>query len=133
MAEPVYVVEGFRRWMRRQVLRDIDLCRAVAEMAGGLIDADLGSGLLKKRVARSGAGKSGGHRVLVANRRGGAWFFIDGFAKSSRANVSEKQLRLRRMAAMRLTAMTGGERQSALLEGELKEVDCDAKTEVRSN
>lgn len=61
-------------------------------MERGLIDADLGGGVLKKRVARPGRGKSGGARTLVATNRGDRWFFVFGFEKSVRANVSAKEL-----------------------------------------
>ena len=37
----------------------------------GLIDANLGGEVLKKRVARKGQGKRGGYRVIVAARKGG--------------------------------------------------------------
>ncbi|MEY2912716.1 MAG: hypothetical protein RLZZ184_2025 [Cyanobacteriota bacterium] len=42
------------------------LCNAVAEMLAGLYDADLGGGLFKKRIARSGKGKRASFRTLVA-------------------------------------------------------------------
>lgn len=127
MAEPVYVIEGFHRWMRKQVLRDLDLCRAVAEMTRGLIDADLGSGLLKKRIARSGAGKSRGYRAVVANRRDRPWFFVQGYAKSERDSVDGMALALCRVHAASLLSMSATDISEALSNGELKEVKCDAK------
>ena len=43
---------------------------AAIETAGrGLIDADLGGGLIKQRVARPGQGKRGGFRMMIAFRR----------------------------------------------------------------
>lgn len=78
----VYAMRWFHRWMLRQGLEDADLCRTVHEMARGLVDADLGGGLFKQRVARIGQGKRGGYRTIVATRKSGAWFFLYGFAKS---------------------------------------------------
>jgi len=100
----------------------------VAEMARGLIDADLGSGLVKKRIARCGAGKSSGYRALVARRSGGSWFFIRGYAKSEMESVDPPGLKLCRAIARELTSLS----DSALAEKagtrQLKEVDCDAQT-----
>ncbi|WP_431262818.1 type II toxin-antitoxin system RelE/ParE family toxin [Roseateles chitinivorans] len=106
--------------------KDSDLCRAVAEMSLGLIDASLGSGLLKKRIARHGAGKSGGYRVLVAYRGGGPWFFIEGYAKGALSDVPPKRLRAVRDLAGMLLDMTDDQLSDDLRVGLLKEVRCDA-------
>lgn len=98
-------------------------------MAQGLIDADLGSGLVKKRIARSGAGKRGGFRALVANRSGGPWFFIRGYAKNAMSNVGAESLFLCRATAHELTTTTNEGLSAMLANGQLKEVNCDAKTE----
>lgn len=66
----VFKVRDFDRWMRKTSLSDEALCVAVAEMAAGLVDADLGGGVLKKRIAVPGKGKSGGFRTLVATNKG---------------------------------------------------------------
>lgn len=132
MAAAVFVVEGFGRWMRKQVLRENDLCRAVGEMTRGLVDADLGSGLFKKRIARSGAGKSGGYRALVANRRDGPWFFVEGYAKNKLDNVDHRRLRASRSLGQSLMAMTGPELEAAVASHALEEVNCDAQAQVRS-
>lgn len=78
--------------MRKTELTDPRLCAAVEEMGRGLIDADLGGGILKKRVALPGRGKSGSTRTIVATNRGSRWFFVFGFEKNERANVSAKEL-----------------------------------------
>ena len=66
----VFKTRFFSRWMRKTELTDSALCRAVAEMAQGLIDADLGGGVVKKRIGLAGRGKRGGARTLVATNRG---------------------------------------------------------------
>jgi hypothetical protein len=78
--------------MRKSALTDELLCRAISEMAEGLIDAELGGGVVKKRVPLPGRGKSGGTRVLLATNRGSLWFFLFGFEKSERANVNSREL-----------------------------------------
>ena len=61
-------------------------------MRQGLIDADLGAGVIKKRVPLPGRGKSGGARTLVATNKGDRWFFVFGFGKNERANISPQEL-----------------------------------------
>ena len=67
----IYKTRWFERWARRQDLSSRALCEAIREMQAGLYEADLGGGLLKKRIARPGQGKRGGFRTLVATNRGG--------------------------------------------------------------
>jgi len=78
--------------MRKTDLTDGALCVAVSEMEAGLIDADLGGGVVKKRVALPGRGKSGGTRTLVATNKGNRWFFVFGFEKNQRANINKREL-----------------------------------------
>lgn len=66
----VFKTRHFSRWMRKTELTDSSLCAAVLEMAQGLIDADLGGGVVKKRVGLAGRGKRGGARTLVATNKG---------------------------------------------------------------
>lgn len=88
----VFKTRYFSRWMRKTELPDEALCVAVSEMENGLVDADLGGGVVKKRVPLPGRGKSGGARTLVATNRGDRWFFVFGFEKNDRANVSAGEL-----------------------------------------
>ena len=83
----VFKTRHFSRWTRKTELTDKALCRAVEEMVQGLIDADLGGGLVKKRVGLAGRGKSGGARTLIATNKASRWFFVFGFEKNDRANI----------------------------------------------
>lgn len=85
----VYRNRWFQRFARREKIKDAQLCEAVARAEKGLIDADLGGGLIKQRVARPGAGKSGGYRTLVFFRAGTRSVFAFGFAKSERDKLVE--------------------------------------------
>lgn len=88
----IFKTRHFSRWMRKTDLTDRALCVAVSEMQAGLIDADLGGGVVKKRVALPGRGKRGGARTLVATNNGNRWFFVFGFEKNERANINKKEL-----------------------------------------
>ena len=69
----IFKTRYFQRWMRKTELTDQALHKAVDEMTHGLIDADLGGGIVKKRVGVAGRGKSGGVRTLLATNRSGFW------------------------------------------------------------
>jgi hypothetical protein len=118
----VFKLKAFARWARKEGLADGSLRAAVREMVAGLLDADLGGGLFKKRIARRGGGKSGGYRTLVAADLRGRWVFLYGFAKSERDDVDDAELReLKRLAYFYLTL--GEETISRLMDaGELIEV-----------
>ncbi len=90
----------FARWARKQELGGAQLCVAVAEIARGLFEADLGGNLLKKRIARRGRGKSGGFRTLVVTDRNSICFFVYGFAKNERSNIGkDEEIALKKLAA----------------------------------
>jgi hypothetical protein len=126
----IYKTRWFNHWARKQGLSTPSLCAAVREMTAGLYEADLGGGLLKKRIARPGQGKSGGFRTLVATNKGNRWVFVYGFPKNERSNIDkDEQEALRKLAAhlLLLTAQALGKAQRA---GELMEVDCDAEVQI---
>ena len=103
-------------------LTDIGLRAAVIEMVQGLVDADLGGHLVRKRVALPGRGKRGGARTIVATRRAGRWFFLYGFEKNERANVDRDELRVLQEVATELLEFDDRELAAALAAGELLEV-----------
>ena len=100
-------------------------------MERGLIDANLGSGLFKKRIARSGAGKRDGYRVIVAHRQGAPWFFIEGYAKNVIANISGWRMDGCMETNDLLKDMSACQLARAVNSGFLKEVICDAQAQVR--
>jgi hypothetical protein len=118
----VFKTRHFSRWMRKTELTDRALCEAVAEMAHGLVDADLGGGVVKKRIGLAGRGKRGGVRTLVATRQGDRWFFVFGFEKNERANVSPDELAALQELAADLLARNGDELDSAVEDGSLQEI-----------
>ena len=125
--ERVFKTRYFSRWMRKTELTDRALCSAVAEMAQGLIDADLGGGVVKKRVGLAGRGKRGGARTLVATNKGNRWFFIYGFEKNDRANITDDELEALNDIAEQLLARTGKQLDEAVQDGSLQEICHDIK------
>lgn len=122
----VYKTRWFDRWSRKEGLAASSLCAAVREMAGGLFDADLGSGLFKKRISRPGQGKSGGFRTLLATNRGDRWVFVYGFPKNERANIDKDEAEALKKLATHLLSLNAQAMAVATTAGELIEVNCDA-------
>lgn len=112
----------FTRWMRKAGVTDIALRRAVSEMAQGLIDADLGGNLLKKRVALPGRGKRGGARTIVATRRAARWIFLYGFEKNERSNIDSDELKVLQEIAEDLLGWDEQQLRAATAAGELVEI-----------
>ncbi|WP_089728853.1 type II toxin-antitoxin system RelE/ParE family toxin [Candidatus Thiosymbion oneisti] len=125
----VFRTRTFTRWMRRVDLSDATLCKAISEMEDGLIDADLGGGVLKKRIALPGQGRRGGARTIVATNLGSRWFFLYGFAKNERVNIDERELRLFREVATDLLGLDDRQIAVALSSGEIEKICHDHNQE----
>ena len=123
----IYKTRWFDRWARKQDLSTRALCEAVREMQAGLYEADLGGGLLKKRIARPGQGKSGGYRTLVATNKGSKWFFVFGFPKNVRSNIDKDEEEALKKLASHLLSLSPPALVTAQRAGELMEVNCDAQ------
>ncbi|MDP1558839.1 MAG: type II toxin-antitoxin system RelE/ParE family toxin [Nitrosomonas sp.] len=121
----IYKTKVFDRWLKKTELTDADLIRAVNEMNNGLIDADLGEQVFKKRIALPGRGKRSGVRTLVASKIHDQWFFLYGFAKNERDSISDQELRVLQAIAGSWLEQEQHLLQRAIESGELKEVTKD--------
>ena len=86
----IFTTKVFARFARKERLEDQRLCEAIARAEQGSIDADLGGGVIKQRVARQGGGRSGGYRTVIAYRARQRSVFLYGFAKSARDNIDDR-------------------------------------------
>ena len=120
-----FKAKAFAKWARGEGLGDAALAKAVSEMERGLIDAELGGPVVKKRVAFPGRGKRGSARTVVAFKQGDKAFFIYGFAKNERGNVSERELQALKLLARELLGYTATSLNKALKAGELIEIEVD--------
>lgn len=118
----IFRTSTFSRWMRKVRLTDADLSHAVSEMAQGLIDADLGGHVVKKRIALPGQGKRGGARVIVATKMADRWFFLYGFRKNERHDIGKDELKAIQEVAAMLWAFDDRQLATALVTGEIVEV-----------
>ncbi len=117
--------DGFIRFARRQRIEDKALCEAVARAEKGLVDADLGGGVIKQRIARSGEGRSGGFRSIVLFRSGERAFFVYGFAKNVRDNIRSDELSAFKELAGEMFGYDDDAIAKALETGAIVEVKCD--------
>jgi hypothetical protein len=129
----IYKTRWFHRWAQKQNLDNLSLCNAVSEMATGLYDADLGGGLFKKRIARSGQGKRGGFRTLIATNREDRWFFVFGFPKNERSNIDKNETEALKKLAAELLLLIPEALEVATQNDELIEVDCDAEEKISNS
>ncbi len=91
MALRVFKSLPFHRWARKEGLTNAVLAKAAQEVEAGLVDARLGGFLIKKRVPKSGAGKRGGYRTILAHRQGSRLFFLEGYAKNEKDDLEPNE------------------------------------------
>ena len=115
----VFATKSFSRWMRKNKIAHQELFSAAAEMAQGLIDADLGGHVVKKRVALGGRGKRSGARTIVATNFGNKWIYIFGFEKNERGNIDASELKALQELAKTLLELNIDKTSVAILHGEL--------------
>ena len=120
----VFKTKPFARFADREGIADRALCDAIRRAEAGLIDADLGGGVIKLRLARKGQGKSGGFRTIVLFRRGAMAFFVYGFAKSDRDNIRRDELAAFRKLAGEVFALDDKTVAAATKNETITEIDC---------
>jgi hypothetical protein len=118
----VFKTRWFARFARQENIADDGLREAIERAERGLVDADLGGGLIKQRVARKGQGRSGGYRAIVAYRAASKAFFLHGFAKSGQENIAEDELIALRKFGRRLLGADVETLNAMFEDGSLKEV-----------
>jgi hypothetical protein len=93
----------------------------------GLIDADLGGGLIKQRVGRARQSRRGGYRTLMAFKAAARVVFVYGFAKSERDNIGADELQFWRRVASAFVAMSDDQLDALMKSQDLVVVNCSGK------
>lgn len=122
----IFKTRTFAKLIRKTDIDDRTLREAVDRAAKGLVDAELGSGLIKQRVSRKGQGKSGGYRTIIALRAGDRAFFLYCFAKNDRGNIGTMELQSLREFSAYWLSVTQKQIDDDLTTGKLIEVKNDA-------
>jgi hypothetical protein len=111
------------RFARREGISDRSLREAIERAERGQIDADLGGGLIKQRVARPGQGRAGGYRTLVAYRAKDRAVFLYGFAKNGLDDIGTAELLSFRQIASNMLAANVERIQEEIAAGTLQEIE----------
>ncbi len=115
----------FDKWQRKADVTDAMLLQAIEEMANGLIDADLGGNVFKKRIGLPGRGKRGGARTLLATNRDDRWIFLYGFPKNERDNITKQELHFLQRTAHYILSGTDDDIKIAITAKEFLEISND--------
>jgi len=118
-------MKTFRRFQRKEVIEDDALRGAIRRAGRGVVDADLGGGLIKQRVARKGQGRSGGFRTIIAFRTGMRAVFLHGFAKSHKENIADDELAALRQIGGNLLRADEEELERMIADDRLTELTYD--------
>jgi len=119
--------KSFTRFAKKADLDDAALRKAVDDVERGLIDAKLGGGVIKQRVARAGKGKSGGFRTIILHKAGVLAIFVHGFAKNDQGNIQANELAALKLLASQILSYDDRAISRAVESGTLIEVARDEK------
>jgi len=119
----LFKTKHFARFTAKEGIIDSALRDAVRRAESGLIDADLGGGVIKQRLARPGQGKSGGFRSIVLFRRGSLAFFAYGYAKNDRDSIGRDELKAFRLLAGEMLALDDKALAAAIRNGTITEIE----------
>lgn len=122
----------FDRFARKERLAGRAVREAVRRLDAGQIDADLGGGVLKQRVARPGKGKSKGYQTIVLFRRGERAVFVYGFSKSARDNIRKDEEHQFKKAASYVLTLSDEQIETLMAKGQFSEVSLDDQDEAIS-
>lgn len=122
----VFINAWFGRFARKEKISPQVLWDAVIRAEKGLVDADLGGGVIKQRIARSGESKSKGYRSIVLYRQGDKAFFVYGFSKSDLGNIRDDEQEQFKKAAKLILALSDEQIRQLIKNGQFEEVKKDA-------
>ena len=72
----ILTTRKFNGFCQNNGINDDLLVKAISEIESGLVEAELGAQIVKKRVARDGGGKRGGYRTIIFFKLGKRAIFL---------------------------------------------------------
>ena len=112
----------FSRWAKKQNIPTAELAKALKEVENGIYEVSLGGHIIKKRIHFQGKGKSSSGRTVICYKRADRAFFIHGFAKNEKSNLSSKELLAFKELAKVLLTLSNEQLEFAIEKKELIEV-----------
>jgi hypothetical protein len=88
----IFKYRTFGKWAKKQGISNTDLKNSIIEMQKGLIDANLGGDVYKKRIGLHGKGKRSSHRTIILMKIQDKAIFAHGFAKGEKGNITKNEL-----------------------------------------
>jgi hypothetical protein len=119
----IFKTKWFDKFATKNSIDNLTLIEAVERAKNGLIDADLGCGVIKQRIAREGQGKSRGYRSIIIIKYEQIAFFVFGFPKNERGNLRQDEVEEYRELARDLLSMPERDLSQGLAEGDFVEVE----------
>jgi len=123
----IFTNTWFSRFARKEKIPVSALIEAAQRADNGQIDADLGGGVIKQRIARAGEGKSKGFRSILLLSKGERCFFVFGFPKSGLDNIRDDEEEQFKKMAKLVLALTDAQLSVLLTNGQFEEVPNDKK------
>ncbi len=115
----------FAKWANKNAVNNEALIIAANEIAIDIYETNYGGGVIKKRIANKGRGKSSSTRTIVAFKEGQNCFFIFGFEKNAKSNISLNEEKAFKIISKSLLANSDIELNKMIAEGLLLEVKND--------
>lgn len=113
----------FAKWAIKNQVSDESLNIAAKEISIEIYEANYGGGVIKKCIANKGRGKSGSTRTIVAFKKGKHCFFVLGFEKNAKSNISSNEEKAFKIIAKSLLAYSDVEINRLIQEGALVEIE----------
>jgi hypothetical protein len=121
----IFKNKWFAKFAKKEGISDEKLFKAVKNAEAGKIDANYGGGVIKQRIAREGAGKSGGFRSIIFYLKGSKAFFVYGFSKKDQDNITnDEEAYFKKLAKLTL-AMSDEDVAALVKEGTYEELEND--------
>ena len=125
----IFKTKGLTKFARQENIDDASLVEAISRAERGIIDADLGGGLIKQRIPRQGHGRSGGYRTIIVYRAQDRAVFLFGFAKNDRENIGHDELSSWKQIALKYLNANEEVITKAIEDGLLKEIGSNEELE----
>lgn len=119
----IFLTKNFAKWATNVGLVDEKIEQAVTEVESGLVDANLGGHLFKKRIGINNQGKSGSLRTLIGFKAGDNAFFLYGFPKNERGNITKQEKEAFKEMARVFFELSEESLRKAVKSGALREID----------
>jgi len=88
----IFKYRTFEKWAKKQGMTNADLKKAMTEIQKGLLDANLGGDVYKKRIGLHGKGKRSSYRTIILMKIQDKAIFAHGFAKGEKGNITKNEL-----------------------------------------